>query len=105
MELIGTCVRDYVHVLDVVSGIVKSINQPSNEEFNCIASGRSYSVAEVINTMKKVSKVNFKVIKGPRRPGDAAIITIPSHLKNYIEPTHSLDEMCFSAFKMELNSL
>jgi len=98
----GTCLRDYVHVLDVVNGIVKSINEPANNSYNCIASGKGYSVREVIETMKKVSKIDFKVIEGPRREGDADIILMPREQENYVVPQYSLEDMCLSAYNMEL---
>lgn len=99
----GTCVRDYVHVMDVVSGIWSSINSPSENDYECMGSGKGYSVREVIDTMKKVSKVNFKVIEGPRRIGDAASILIPKNIDNYINPLYTLEEMCLSAYQAELN--
>lgn len=98
----GTCLRDYVHVLDVVNGIVKSIKEPSNKNYNCIASGKGYSVREVIDTMKRVSGVNFTVLEGPRRDGDADVILMPRDQENYVKPQYSLEDMCLSAYKMEL---
>lgn len=99
----GTCLRDYIHVNDIVHGIVKSIYYPSNNEYDCLGSGEGYSVREVINTMKKVSGVDFLVKEGPRREGDAAVTLIPSNVEKYIDPTYSLEDMCLSAYKAELN--
>ena len=99
----GTCIRDYVHVMDVVNGIEKSIQFPSNNEYDCIASGKGYSVREVINTMKKVSGVDFQVIEGPRRQGDAAVTLMPDNVEKYIDPYYSLEDMCLSAYKAELS--
>ena len=99
----GTCVRDYVHVMDVVNGIEKSIQYPSNNDFDCIASGHGYSVREVINTMKKVSGVDFPVVEGPRREGDAPITLMPDNVEKYIDPYYTLEDMCLSAFKAEMD--
>ena len=98
----GTCIRDYIHVLDVVNGIEKSIQYPSNSEYDCIASGKGYSVREVINTMKLVSGVNFQINEGPRRQGDTAVTLMPGNIEKYIDPYYSLEDMCLSAYKAEL---
>jgi len=98
----GTCVRDYVHVMDVVSGIVKSIDTPSSNDFDYVGTGTGYSVREVIASMKKVSGKDFEVIEGPRRPGDIASITMPDGTAKYVETTFNLEDMCLSAYQAEL---
>jgi UDP-glucose 4-epimerase len=69
----GTCVRDYIHVWDLVQAHIYALNYlrdgGSDVTLNC-GYGRGYSVLEVIETVKKVSKSNFKVDHAPRRPGD-----------------------------------
>lgn len=68
----GTGVRDYIHVDDLARAHVDAIqylkNQPS-DIFN-IGYGKGYSVYEVINTMKEISGIDFKVDCLPRRAGD-----------------------------------
>ena len=63
----GTCLRDYIHILDIVSGIEKSIKyllkkNTKNQIFN-LGSGVSYSVKEVIDcsfkVLKKIPKLNI----------------------------------------------
>jgi UDP-glucose 4-epimerase len=99
----GTCVRDYVHVSDLVDGIVKAVDKPSNKPYECIGTGNNYSVRQVINTMKKVSGIDFKVIEGPRRDGDVPSITVPNGLiSDYIKCEKTLEDMCLSAYKIEL---
>ena len=98
----GTCVRDYIHVNDIVNGIIKSVEQPSNNDYDCLGSGKNYSVRDVIATMKSVTGNDFKVIEGPRREGDAAVITLPDNVVNFYEPAHTLEEMCLSAYEAEL---
>lgn len=71
----GTCVRDYIHVVDLAKAHVKSLKWLSNktepivEVFN-LGTGNGNSVLEVINTFEAVNgkKVNYKI--GPRRDGD-----------------------------------
>lgn len=99
----GTCLRDYVHVEDLVDSIVKSIYNPKNTEYECLANGRTYSCLNVINTMRRVSGVDFKAIFGDRRPGDVAVLSISDNQKSdYFEGNRTLDDMCLSAYKMEL---
>ena len=100
----GTCVRDYVHVEDVAEGILKAIEMPSasSKDFDCLASGNGYSVRQVIDTMKNVTGVNFKVIEKSRRDGDVASLLMPRNIQPYIDCNRTLEDMCLSAYKMEL---
>jgi len=52
--------------------------------------------------MKKVSGVDFQVIEGPRRQGDAAVTLMPDNVEKYIDSYYSLEDMCLSAYKAEL---
>lgn len=76
----GTCVRDYIHVDDLASAHLSALEyleRPSDPQtpniFN-VGYGHGFSVKEVVDTMKKVSGVDFTVEKGPRRAGDSAIL-------------------------------
>lgn len=72
----GTCVRDYIHVVDLAKAHVKALKRLLNKEntqkieiFN-LGTGKGNSVLELINTFEKVSgqKINYKIVE--RRPGD-----------------------------------
>ncbi len=69
----GTCVRDYIHVLDLASAHIKALEYLFNNErsdyFN-LGTGLGYSNREILEKIKKISGVNFKVEIGARRPGD-----------------------------------
>jgi len=68
----GTCIRDYIHVDDLSKAhleALKYLEDHNSDIFNC-GYGHGYSVIEVINTMKKVSGVDFKIEIAPRRAGD-----------------------------------
>jgi len=71
----GTCIRDYVHVEDLASAHIEALKylQEGNESdiFNC-GYGHGYSVKEVVDAVKSVSGVDFKVEIAPRREGDPA---------------------------------
>ena len=73
----GTCVRDYIHIEDLCRAhllALEKLNQ-SNELIYNLGNGQGYSVKEVIDTVKKVSGKDFKVIETDRRPGDSPILT------------------------------
>jgi UDP-glucose 4-epimerase len=74
----GTCVRDYIHVTDLIEAHALLLEHlrggGDNVTLNC-AYGQGYSVRQVIDTVKSVSGVDFKVDEGPRRSGDPASIT------------------------------
>lgn len=71
----GTCVRDYIHVVDLIAAHVAALaylrQGGASQTFNC-GYGQGYSVLEVIDTVKSVSGVDFPVTISGRRAGDAA---------------------------------
>ncbi|MGZ5827860.1 MAG: UDP-glucose 4-epimerase GalE [Xanthobacteraceae bacterium] len=79
----GTCIRDYIHVSDLVRAHSDSLaylrSGGTSMTFNC-GYGRGFSVLEVIDTVKRASGVNFKVEMAKRRPGDPAQIVAASQL-------------------------
>jgi UDP-glucose 4-epimerase len=79
----GTCVRDYIHVTDLVRAHWHALKYlragGGNLVMNC-GYGRGYSVLEVIETMKRVSGVDFEVRMGPRRGGDPAELVAATQL-------------------------
>jgi UDP-glucose 4-epimerase len=72
----GTCVRDYVHVDDLVDAHIAVMQQlkPGEARFYNLGIGRGYSVRQVIDTVRIVTGRDFVVEVGPRRPGDAAML-------------------------------
>ena len=72
----GTCIRDYIDVDDLAKAHIDAISYLDRNESDTFNVGYSkgYSVKEVIDTMKKVSGVDFKVEIAPRRAGDPAIL-------------------------------
>lgn len=68
----GTCVRDYIHIEDLCRAhllALDKLNQSSELIYN-LGNANGYSVKEVIDTVKKVSGRDFKVVESQRRPGD-----------------------------------
>jgi UDP-glucose 4-epimerase len=71
----GTCVRDYVHVLDLadahVAGIEHLLDGGGSDAVN-LGSGSGYSIREVVSAIEQATGEAFPVRIGPRRPGDTA---------------------------------
>lgn len=91
----GTCVRDYIHVLDLVDSHLKALDYlDSNNKSTIynIGTGHGYSNREVLNMVKKVSGVDFKIEESLRRPGDAnELFADPGKIKKELnwEPQYS----------------
>ncbi len=66
----GTCVRDYVHIYDLVTAHIAAL-KPGIVGFYNLGNGDGYSVKEVIQMCEKVTGKKIPVIERPRRPGDA----------------------------------
>ena len=73
----GTGLRDYIHVSDLVAAHADALSYlrqgGASGTFNC-GYGRGYSVREVVDTVKRISGVDFPVKIVDRRPGDAAAV-------------------------------
>ena len=104
----GTCVRDYIHVMDLAQAHIEALKfldaNRGNNTFNC-GYGKGSSVLEVIETMKRVSQSDFEVTMAPPRAGDPASLTannskILSHLE-WTPQYQDLSLICDTAFKWE----
>ena len=73
----GTCIRDYVHVLDIAEAHVLALEYLLRGGASCslnLANARGYSVKEVIATAERVSGRRIRVNITPRRVGDPAVL-------------------------------
>jgi UDP-glucose 4-epimerase len=103
----GTCIRDYIHVMDLADAHIKALEYLENNEsdiFN-VGYGKGASVKEVIDTVKKVSGVDFKVQDAPRRAGDPAmLISNCDKIKQKMNWTPKYDDLefiCKTAYEWE----
>ena len=74
----GTCIRDYIHVVDLAKGHVKALEQLFNKEpevriYN-LGTGIGYSVKEVITAFEKANDLTIKYEYKPRRKGDVPVV-------------------------------
>ena len=103
----GTCIRDYIHVMDLADAHIKALDYLDNEKsdiFN-VGYGRGASVKEVIDTVKKVSGVDFRVEEAKRRAGDPAmLISNCDKIKEKMKWTPKYDDLefiCKTAYEWE----
>jgi UDP-glucose 4-epimerase len=67
----GTCIRDYIHILDLAQAHILALVARSNEFYN-LGTGGGTSVREVIESCRKITGHKIPVVEMPRRPGDPA---------------------------------
>lgn len=102
----GTCVRDYIHVLDLVEAHVLALDKLKRESghfaYN-VGTGKGYSNKQVVNMVKKVTKGELEIVRSPRRPGDAdTLIADPTKIKkelNFSPKYSSLETIIETAWK------
>ncbi|MEX1248946.1 MAG: UDP-glucose 4-epimerase GalE [Anaerolineales bacterium] len=100
----GTCLRDYIHLADLVSAHVlalKALDQRDKLVYN-LGSGHGYSVLEVIEMARKVTGHPIPSMETPRRPGDPArLVASPALIQRELgwQTVHSgLEEIISSAW-------
>jgi len=65
----GTCIRDYIHVIDLAQAHILAMTQGRQGVYN-LGNGDGYSVREVIQTCEKITGEAIKTVEKPRRHGD-----------------------------------
>jgi UDP-glucose 4-epimerase len=76
----GTCVRDYVHVVDLAQAhllALEALDEKPQQIYN-LGSGRGFSVREVIDAARKVTGKAIAAVESPRRAGDPAVLVASS---------------------------
>jgi UDP-glucose 4-epimerase len=76
----GTCIRDYIHVLDLASAHIlalEALGDGQSRVYN-LGSGTGYSVLEVVETARRVTGHEIPVALAPRRAGDLAVLVADS---------------------------
>lgn len=101
----GTCVRDYVHVVDLAHAHVAAAKrlaggEPVERIYN-LGSGEGTSVREIMDAVREVTGIDFAPVIADRRPGDPARIVASGDLAARDlgwQMRHSLREMVSSAW-------
>lgn len=77
----GTCIRDYIHVLDLADAHVRAVQHlgsGNGPKIYNLGSETGYSVRQIIDTARAITGVDFPVRKAPRREGDPAVLVASS---------------------------
>ncbi len=95
----GTCIRDYVHVEDLIDAHVTVMHalRPGDCRAYNIGIGRGFSVRDVIEACRRVTGCRFSAVEGARRPGD------PPRL--FADPARIRRELSWSAETTELEAI
>ncbi|BCM24260.1 UDP-glucose 4-epimerase GalE [Methyloradius palustris] len=108
----GTCIRDYIHIVDLCSAHLLALNKLLKDKqsmrFN-LGNGAGFSVQEVISVAEQVTKKKVTVIEGPKREGDPARLVADASLaKQYLawSPKYvDLETIMTHAWQWELKQI
>jgi UDP-glucose 4-epimerase len=79
----GTCIRDYIHIADLCQAhwlaLRSLLDGQQSQQYN-LGNGHGFSVQEVIDSAKRITKREILVTEAPRRAGDPAILVADSTL-------------------------
>ncbi|KAG0256299.1 hypothetical protein BGZ95_005538 [Linnemannia exigua] len=108
----GTCIRDYLHVVDCANGHVAALQKIERDEaannYECkaynLGAGIGYSVLEVIRAFSKAVGRDLPYVIVPRRTGDVPNLTSDATLANkelHWKAERSLDDMCVDLWRWQ----
>ena len=102
----GTCIRDYIHVVDLIEAHILALESLTAGEHKIInlGSGGGYSVAEVVSAASKVLGRVIPVEVGARRSGDPAVLIADISLAAEIlswKPKHDIESMVRDTWKSQ----
>ncbi len=108
----GTCVRDYIHVLDLAKAHLLALERINNiesfsEAYN-VGTSQGYSVKEIIGMAKEITGKDFLVLESPRREGDPPILVANSEkIKKELSwyPEYDIKDIIKSAWGWHKNNL
>ena len=106
----GTCLRDYIHVMDLADGHVKAVEFAAGhkgvEIFN-LGTGKPYSVLDIVNTFQQVNDVKVNYAIGPRRAGDLPVCYADAAKAKAVlgwEAKRTLADMCRDSWNWQKNN-
>jgi UDP-glucose 4-epimerase len=98
----GTCIRDYIHIIDLARAHILALGAPRSEFYN-LGTGGGSSVREVIEACRKITGHKIDIVEKPRRPGDPSrLIASSKKIKKDLgwrPQFESLDAIIGSAWK------
>ncbi|KAG0222699.1 UDP-glucose 4-epimerase [Mortierella sp. GBAus27b] len=111
----GTCIRDYLHVVDLAQGHVAALDKMEKEQaagnYGCLAynlgTGTGYTVFDMIKAFNKAVGRELPYVVTERRPGDVPNLTADPSLANKElnwKAEKTLDEMCADLWRWQRNN-
>ncbi len=107
----GTCIRDYIHVMDLAEGHISALEflRRKKKNFGAInlGTGNGTSILELLKVFQEVNKVELKYSFAPRREGDVARLVASNELAlNRLNwsPRRTLEQMCKDGWKWQKNN-
>ena len=107
----GTCIRDYIHVMDLAEGHLAAIrylfeNQCQIEFLN-LGTGIGTSVLELMNTFEKVNNCQIPHVISQRREGDKDVLIAKNDRAKKIldwDPIRTIEDACKDGWKWQKNN-
>ena len=107
----GTCIRDFIHIIDIAKGHLSAINYIINNKCHYLSinlgTAKGTTVLEIIEAFEKVTKKRINYIFKQRRVGDvASYVASNTMAKEYLnwEPSFSLNDMCIDGWTWYLRN-
>lgn len=107
----GSCVRDFIHVVDLAKGHVAACKYGSSlkgcDVFN-LGTGRGFSVFELVNAFEKANGLTLPHVVGPRRAGDLAeVYADASKAQNILgwKAEKTIEDMCRDSWNWEKHNM
>ncbi|EAZ82580.1 UDP-glucose 4-epimerase GalE [Algoriphagus machipongonensis] len=105
----GSCIRDFIHVMDLADAHVKALGYLDKQEDNFydvfnVGTGNGNSVLEIIKTFEKVNRIKLNYSIGPRRDGDVVKIWADTTKINTVlgwTPQYSLEDSLRDSWNWE----
>lgn len=107
----GTCVRDYIHVVDLADGHVKALDKMAGEKggvwiYN-LGTGTGYSVLDVINAFEEANNLKINYVFKDRRAGDIpSCYADPAKAERELgwKAKYGIREMCEDSWRWQKNN-
>lgn len=107
----GTCIRDYIHVVDLADGHVKALAKMAKEDggvwiYN-LGTGTGYSVLDVIHAFEEANDLKVNFVFKPRRAGDVpACYADPAKAEKELgwKAKYGIREMCEDSWRWQKNN-
>ena len=103
----GTCIRDYIHVVDLAKGHIKALEKLDT---NCglviynLGTGKGYSVLDIVKAFSKASNIDIPYKISPRRPGDITVCYANTSKANKELNWHAekdINDMCRDSWRWQ----